>query len=167
MLPGDVLAGIRQDLGTIAEVVATYLDGGDGYRVLPFTVLGGELPADLTISTVWGHPEAPSPTPGTCFRWLARFAAGALAWWREAAAAIQMHGDYVPPTAPAPLARRARSEAKREALCWAWQAVHAFRLLAARLGAPISRWAFVMRHAPTPPRGLDRTTWFCKPPPPP
>lgn len=167
MLPGDVLAGIRQDLTTIAEIVATYLDGRGGYRALPLIVLGVELPTDLTVSTIWGQHDAPSPTPSTCFRWLARFAVGARAWWNEAATALQPHGEYVPPTSPAHLARRGRSHEKQEVLHWAWHAVRAFRLLAGQLEMPFSRWAFLLRHAPTPPRGLDRTGWFCKPPPPP
>lgn len=167
MLPGDVLAGVRQDLATIAEIVATYLDGEGGYRALPLVVLGIELPAGLKVSTIWGQPQAPSPTPSTCFRWLARFAAGARTWWNEAAAALQPHGEYLPPSAPNHLARKGRSDEKREVLRWAWHAVHVFRVLATQLNVTFSRWPFVMRHAPTPPRGLDRTGWFCKPPPPP
>lgn len=165
-LPDDVLSGVRQDLATVAEIVATYLDGACGYRELPLKVLGVVPPEGLTVSTLWGQPEAPSPTPSTCFRWLARFAAGARAWWNVAATALQQHGEYFPPSAPAPLDRSARKPEKREALRDAWRAIDACRTLAVQRDVPIARWPFVMRHAPTPPTGLDRTGWFCKPPPP-
>lgn len=162
-----MLSGVRQDLATVAEIVATYLGGECGYRELPLKVLGVVPPEGLTVSTLWGQPEAPSPTPSTCFRWLARFAAGARAWWQLAAAALQQHGEYVPASAPDRLNRRARTPQKREALRDAWQASDAFQKLAVQRNVPIARWPLVMRHAPTPPAGLDRTGWFCKPPPPP
>lgn len=167
VLPDDILPGMRHDLATLGGIIAAYLDGAVGYRELPLRVLGLAPPPGLAVSTMWGDAEAPSPTPSTCFRWLARFAAGARAWWLVAARALQQRGDFVPPPAPGHLDRKARSDIKQFALRDAWQAVSALYVLAERLGTGPARWPFVMQHVPTPPPGLDHTGWFCKPPPPP
>lgn len=163
-LPDDVLPGLGYDLATLAGIVAAYLDGIVSYSRLTALVLGLEQP---TAAAPYTLAVAHSPAPTTCFRLLARFAKGSRAWWSLAAVALQARGDYVPPPVPDHLAPKARSQAKRQALGDAWQALDAFRQLADRLGVAVLRWAFVMHHAPVPPADLDRTGWFARPPLPP
>jgi len=163
-LPDELLPGIDLDLDTIGELVLGYLDGTVTYRELARRVLGLAKPV---ATSAWTLPVTPAPSATTCFRLVARFVAGARAWWAMATAALQKHGDPVPPPAPLPLGLKARSDDKRRALQDGWQAIHALRLLAEQLGVAISRWPFVMRHATVPPFGLDRTGWFVRPPPPP
>jgi hypothetical protein len=163
--PADVVAGLQHDLPTIAGIISEYLAQPGGYRELPLRVLGIAVPADLTPSTVWGHPEAPSPTPSTCFRWVARFVGGALAWWRVAAQHLLRRGTRVPVTAPPHLAAKGRGDAKRQHLRRGWLAARAYQHLAGALGLPADRWPLVLRHDPVPPPGRDATGWFCRPPP--
>jgi hypothetical protein len=168
-LPDEVLPGARHDLNTVATTLATYLESPVGYRGLPFQVLGVAVPADMSVSTVWGQPEAPSPTPATCFRWLARFASGARDGWRVAVVALQAGQEYKPPEAPTYLKDKARSDAKRQLLADAWHTLDAWRVLARRLGrragSPVT-WARAVLHAPGHSEGGERANWPGKPPPP-
>ncbi len=159
-----MLPGLAYDLATIAGIVFAYLDGTVSYRQLATLALGLEPPAAATTYTL-AVPH--SPAPATCFRLLARFAAGARLWWIVAAVGLQARGEYIPQPAPAHIAPKGRCQTKRETLRHAWQAVAAFRLLADRLGVAVSRWAFVMQRVPMPPAGIDRTSWFVRPPTPP
>lgn len=166
-LPEDVVPGLGHDLGTVAGIIAAYLDGDVSYRELPLRVLGIAPPPGNTANTTWTSPDAPSPTPTTCFRWITRFALGAHAWWLLAAADLQARGAYAPPPAPVLPVARAHAEAKHAALRLACQALDAYRRLADRFSIGVERWPFLLRHAPSAPAGLDRTAWFCRPPPPP
>src|ERR1035437_10124434 len=102
----------------------------------------------------------PSPTPSTCFRWVARFAVGARAWWAIAMAALLARGDYVQGAPPAALESKCASAEKRALLRDAWYALDALRVLATQLGASAARWPHVMSQSPVQPKGLGRTGWF-------
>lgn len=163
-LPVDVLPLLAYDLATLGGLIAAYLDGVVSYRNLTGLVLGLEPPV---AATPYLQAVPYSPSASTCFRLLARFAAGARAWWTVAAVALQARIEYLPLPAPDHLAAKARSEAKRATLCDAWQAVDAFRQLANHLDIPLTRWPFVMHYVSVPPPNLDPTGWFIRPPPPP
>lgn len=157
-LPDDVLPGLAYDLATLAELLCAYLnDCTATYRQVTVRVLGLDKPV---ATAAWVEAVTRSPAPTTCFCLMARFAAGARAWWNMAAVSLLAQGDYRPAPAPGYLAAKARSQAKHRALHDAWQAIDAFRQLAVGLGAARARWAFVMRHTPLPPPGRDRTQWF-------
>ncbi len=155
-LPDDVLPGLAHGSDTVAGTLTTYLDGNASCRQLTPAVTGAE-PRPAITRRGFGEPPYPSPTPATCFRWVARFAAGARAWWNTAAALLLAHGAYVPPTAPAYLNDLGRSEGKRAALRDAWHALDAWQRLAEHMDLPRSRWPHLMRHCPRPPAALDRT----------
>jgi len=163
--PADVLAGMHHDLPTVAAIITAYLDHPRGYRELPLHVLDVVLPEGLTPSTLWGQPEAPSPTPSTCFRWVARFVQGALAWWRSAVRHLLRRGVVVSHAAPGHLTAKGRSHEKRQRLQWGWHATVAYQQIAVHLGMASHRWPFVMRHDPAPPSTRDPTEWFCGLPP--
>ena len=158
-LPEEALTGIAHDIDTVAGIIAFYLDSGAGYRELAWRVLGLERPPAITHQD-FTLPPFPSPTPSTCFRWVARFAAGARAWWSIAMAALLARGDYVQSPPPATLAAKGKSDDKRALLRDAWYALDALRVLATQLDAPSTRWPHVMSQAPARPVGLDRTGWF-------
>lgn len=162
-LPEDVLPGLAHGLDTVAGTLTTYLDGDATYRQLTPAVTGAE-PRPAIGRADYAEPPYPSPTPSTCFRWVARFAASARAWWNAAIAPLLAHGGYMPGAAPAHLDAQARSEGKRAALRDAWHALDAWLLLAERVGVPRSRWPYLMKHCPCPPVALDRTAWFPVPP---
>lgn len=164
-LPDDVLPGIAHDIDAVADIPAAYLEGGLSYRRLTAAMLGTPRPA--ISNDDYAEPPYPSPTPATCFRWIARFAACARAWWRVASATLLERDAYAPLEAPPHLAALAQTDAKRAELQDAWQAVAAWRDLAERMDVPRSRWHLLMRHAPRPPAGLDRTGWFLAPAVPP
>jgi len=164
-LPDEVLPGIAHSIDSVADISAAYLEGGLPYRLLTAAVFGTPRPA-ISFDD-YAEPPFPSPTPSTCFRWIARFAAGARAWWRTAVATLLASDAYVTLEAPLYLPAQARTDAKRADLQDAWQAVAAWRDLAERMDVPRSRWHRLMWHAPSPPAGLDRTGWFLLPAVPP
>lgn len=164
-LPDDVLPGLAHGIDDVAGVSAAYLEGGLSYRQLTAALLGTPRPAIRNDD--YAEPPFPSPTPATCFRWIARFAVGARAWWRAAVASLLVRDAYAPLEAPPHLAALARTDAKCAGLQDAWHALAAWRDLAERMDVPRSRWHRLMWHAPSPPADRDRTGWFLAPAVPP
>ena len=157
-----MLPRVAHDADTVASVVVTYLDGDAPYRGLAEAVLG--TPRQAATFNAYADPPYPSPTPATCFRWVAAFAADARAWWRNALTTLLKRGSYRVLVPPLPPADRAQSDAKRVRLQDACQAVDAWRQLADHKAVPRDRWLYLMRHAPCPPTGIGPTRGLLVPP---
>ena len=160
-LPDDVLPTLAHDVDTVADVVAAYLDGDAPYRRLTTAVLG--TPRQAITFDAYAEPPYPSPTPSTCFRWIACFAADAGAWWRAAVAVLLERGAYEPVAPPPSVAALGRTDTKRSGLQDAWHAVDAWRHLAESMVGSRERWHQLMRHCPQPPAGIERTRWLLVP----
>lgn len=158
-LPEDVVPGLAHGVDAVAAVVAGYLDGKASYRRLAPAMLGLPTRPAITLED-HAEPPYPSPTPSTCFRWVARAGASARAWWRAALPLLLTRQAYAPPAVPAYFDGLAKSPSKRAGLADAWRALEAWRLLADHVAVPRSRWPNLQRTAPHPPAGLDRTGWF-------
>ncbi len=159
LLPDFMVAGLRSSLGTVADACEGVLEDVT-YRGVAVAMGGEPLPAGESVSTVWGGPDAPLPGPSTIFRWVARLAASAAAWWPLLLAEAQARDETAlrPPAPPEGAASRARSEAKARALRDGWHLLWLARELAARFG--IAPWAKVLVTSPSRPTGLDRTGLF-------
>lgn len=157
-----MLPRVAHDADTLASVVVTYLDKDVPYRRLTEAVLGTRRPA-ITFDA-YADPPYPSPTPSTCFRWIAAFAADARPWWRSALTALLERGGYAPAVPPPQLAGRGLTDPKRAGLQDAWHAARAWRQLAERLTVPRDRWLYLLRHAPRPPTGIGPTRGLLVPP---
>lgn len=162
VLPDEMLAGLTFALPTIAGTCADVLDDQHTYRGAALAACRHPLPAGEKPSTVWGGPDAPSPTPSTVFRWVKRLVEAAPAWWIAVLPEVQARLEEAiqPPEPPAPPAVRAHSEAKATALRDGWHVLWLARGLASRLR--LGSWAKVLATAPVRPAGLDRTGFFVR-----
>lgn len=166
LLPQGVLPGVTYTVETVATAVHTYLEPAASYRSVAAAMLSGGLPEGLTRSTLWGNAKLSSPAPSTVFRWVARFAAGAEAWWPPVAASTQdrlPHPLTVTP-APAYLVPKARTVPKHQALATACVLLGVLLLLTSLLGEPARRWPYTLFGVWKFPPPLDRTRWFARPP---
>lgn len=169
LLPEGVLPGLTYALETIGAAVTTYAEPGTSYRSVALELVGDHRPADFGLagcglSTMWGGGALASPSPSTVFRWVARFAAGAAAWWPPIAALTQerLAHALVLPVAPAFLNGKARTPAKREQLATTWALLWVLFLLTGLRQEQVHTWSFTMQRADKPPSGLDHTGWFVR-----
>lgn len=166
LLPDCLLPKRQHSLDTIAQAIGRYLTSTASYRAVALSWSSTGLPAGETITTVWGTPAAPSPTPSTIWRWVERFARGALGWWLALVGLVQArlgHALVVPP-APPVLAAKARTPAKARRLGQGWHLLYLLGLLLALLGRTLDRWPQLLLHHPHPPQ-LDHSHWFIRAPP--
>lgn len=175
LLPEGVLPGLTYALETIGSAVSTYEEPATSYRSVALKLVGDNRPADFGLtgcglSTMWGSVKLASPSPSTVFRWVARFVAGAAAWWPPIAAQTQdlLEHAIVLPVAPAYLASKARTPTKREQLATTWTLLWVLFLLTSMRGDPVRNWPFTMLQAERRSPRLDSTGWFvlpCRAPP--
>lgn len=165
LLPEGALPGETYSAETIGAAVQRYAEPATSYRGVALEVGQVQIPDGLSRSTIWGNLALPSPAPSTIFRWMARFAAGALAWWPLIVAAIheRLLQPVPVPDRPAHLAIKARTPAKREQLVTAWFLLHALYMLTSLGGESPRRWPYTLLRADTRPPSLDPTGWFARP----
>ena len=142
-----------------------YVEPEASYRSTALDIGEVAIPAGLSRSTIWGNAPLASPSPSTIFRWVARFAAGASAWWPliVAAAQEQLAQPIFLADQPAYLARKARIPGKPEQLAMAWSLLYVLFLLTSLGGQPPRRWPYDLLRAAKCPSSLDYTRWFAKP----
>ena len=175
LLPEGVLPGLTYALETIGSAVATYAEPVTSYRSVALELVGDYRPADFGLpgcglSTMWGSGTFTSPSPSTVFRWVARFSAGASAWWPPIVANTQARLAHalVLPVAPAFLTTKARTPTKREQLATTWTLLWVLFLLTSLHQEQVHTWPFTMLRAEKRPPRLDPTGWFvgtCRAPP--
>lgn len=156
LLPDVMLPFRHHSLETIGNTVAVRLDTGASFRQIAART---GLPDDETLSTVWGHPEAPWPWPSTICRWFGRFTAGATSWWEALLPAIQAKlTDPLRPPEPPPHRLTGCPEFDR-----AWSLLWLLRHLLHALRQPLQRWPQALLWAPRQPQRLDHSRWFLRP----
>lgn len=152
VLPEEMLPGLTFALPTVTDACADVLDDVHAYRGAALTAGSRDLPPGEKLSTVWGSPHAPSPTPATVFRWVQRLVHAAPAWWATLLPEAQARLDETvrPPAPPAGPAERAHSEAKAQALRDGWHLLWLARGMVSRLR--LSSWAKVLVGSPVRPQ---------------
>ena len=159
--PDCVLPRLLHGLDTIQQTLGAYLGSAVSYRQVALSWSSAGVPAGERVSTCWGSPAAPSPTPSSIWRWVHRFARGAAAWWSAVVPVLQAqlsHALVVPPC-PDYLTAKARTPRKAQQLGQAWHLLYVLGLLLALRGRPLARWPqFLLHHPGLPPR--DHSRWF-------
>lgn len=166
LLPDCLLPFLQHSLDTIQLTIAQYLGGASSYRQVALSWSSTSLPAGETVSTCWGAASAPQPTPSTIWRWVARFARGAAAWWLVLVGQVQarLGTALVVPLLPDFLPAKARTPSKARQLGQAWHLLYLLSVLLALLGRPLAGWPQLLLHHPGPPP-RDRSHWFARAPP--
>lgn len=167
LLPEGVLPGLTYSLETVGSAVATYEKPATSYRSVALALVGANRPPDFGLqgcglSTMWGSGAFNSPSPSTVFRWVARFALGAAAWWPPIVAQTQerLAHALVLPDLPTFFACKARTPAKRQQLATTWTLLWVLFLLTSLRGDPVQAWPFTMLRAEKRAPRLDSTGWF-------
>lgn len=166
LLPDGMTPWLQHGTDTIRSAIETYVTVPGSYRGVALDLSGQNPPTGETRSVVWGSPAAPSPTPSTLFRWVARFAALAGMWWPLIAGDLQrrLESALRPPDIPASLPLKARTEAKRRQLQEAWYLLWALKAMLTVLERPKTTWPQALTFASRLPQGLEGTSWLPHPP---
>ena len=164
LLPDCLLPGLQHSLETIQVSIWHYLRGPASYRQVALSWSSARLPAGETGTLCWGSPVAPSPTPSSIWRWVHRFAWGAVAWWWILLPWLQarLSQALVLPPVPDYLPGKAQTAQKATQLSQAWYLLYLLGLLLSLLGRPSTCWPQVLLHHQGPPV-RDHSHWFVAP----
>lgn len=165
LLPDGLTPWLQHATDTIRKAIEAYVTGPDSYRAVTLDLAERKPPPGETRSIVWGSSEAPTPTPSTLFRWVARFAAISAPWWPLVAEELQQRLDSAlrPPPLPSHVPSKGRTDSKQRKLQEAWFLLWVLKALLAVLSRANEGWPRLLTFAPRRPPGILGTSWIPAP----
>lgn len=165
LLPDCLTPRLQHATDTIRTAIDAFVEVVGSYRIVAIDLAGKSLTEGRSV--IWGAPEAPSPTPSTLFRWVARFSVTASLWTPLVMAELQrrMDSGIRPPACPPHLTLKARSAAKRAQLVDAWYLLWLLKSLLATLGQTTTAWPQTLAAAARLPSFLPSPSWLSRAPP--